>query len=85
LEELIRKENEEREIAKKEEKPLFDESMLEAENDSGAADEAEAAAPLTEETLFSEPVDEDSAEEDVTESESEDKNDTPADEQPEEK
>jgi len=52
LEELIRKENEEREKEQKEkEKPLFDESVMEAEP---AAEPAAPEPELTEETLFKE-------------------------------
>ncbi len=56
LEELIRKENEEREIAKKEEKPLFDESILEGEEpvSEEKADVKTVKQVLTEETLFKE-------------------------------
>ena len=81
LEELIRRENEEREIAKQEEKPLFDESMLDSEDEAARS----AGAPLTEETLFKEPVDEDGVEEAESETEIEEENNTPADEKPEEK
>jgi N utilization substance protein A len=49
LEDLIRKENEERARAKEEEKPLFDESVLEEDE---AEEAAAAPAELTEETLF---------------------------------
>jgi hypothetical protein len=47
LEELIRKEDEEREKAKEQEKPLFDESVLEADEEPAAAE-----PELTAETLF---------------------------------
>jgi len=50
LEELIKKENEERAKAKKEEKPLFDESLLEGGDEKGE----DEAKPLTEEELFGE-------------------------------
>ncbi len=84
LEELIRRENEERKIAKQEEKPLFDESMLDSEDEAEVVGDAESAAtPFTEETLFKEPVDEDGVEEAESETEVEEENDTPADEKPE--
>jgi N utilization substance protein A len=51
LEELIRKENEERQREKEKEKPLFDESVLEAEEEP-----AEEEPKLTEETLFKDTV-----------------------------
>ena len=58
---------------KQEEKPLFDESMLEADDVTEVVEETEpAAATLTEETLFKEPVDEDSAEEAEAETKDED-------------
>jgi N utilization substance protein A len=89
LEELIRKENEERELTKKEEKPLFDESMLEDVSQAEAVDTVEpAGAPLTEETLFKDPVEE---EENADEAEApagqeeETENEAPADEVPEDK
>jgi N utilization substance protein A len=56
LEELIDQENVEREKAKQEEKPLFDESVLNEDQDA----DAEAPKPLTEETLFAD-TDEDDA------------------------
>jgi N utilization substance protein A len=56
LEEMITKENEDRAREKAEEKPLFDESMLEAD-----ADSEEAGKKLTEEALFSEPVEDEAA------------------------
>jgi len=56
LEEMITKENEDRAREKAEEKPLFDESMLEAD-----ADDEASAKKLTEEALFSEPVEEEAA------------------------
>jgi N utilization substance protein A len=49
LEDLIKKENEEREQAKKSAKPLFDESMLEADVEEPKKEEK---VKLTEETLF---------------------------------
>ncbi|NIO00935.1 MAG: transcription termination factor NusA [Candidatus Latescibacteria bacterium] len=67
LEELIQKENEEREIARKEEKPLFDESILESEEPTEKKEELPPEAPLTEETLFKEaPADSEEAEETST-------------------
>jgi N utilization substance protein A len=64
LEELIRKENEERELAKKEEKPLFDEDVMEEDESAEDEQEKEVETPLTEEALFKETVeDEDSPEE----------------------
>jgi len=66
LEELIRKENEERELAKKEEKPLFDEDLDEEDSAEEPA-EKEAEVPLTEEDLFRETTEEDETEEDETE------------------
>jgi N utilization substance protein A len=72
LEELIRKENEERELAKKEEKPLFDESVMEDEKPAEEPEEKEAEAPLTEEELFKDSVgDEESSEEPVVDEEGE--------------
>jgi N utilization substance protein A len=53
LEEMIRKENEDREREKLEAKPLFDESILEG------GDEVEPSVKLTEEALFSDPVSDD--------------------------
>jgi N utilization substance protein A len=86
LEELIRKENEERELAKQEEKPLFDESMLEEQGELEEAEEEEPAAePLTEETLFKEPVDDDTSEERAAAAETTEGNNPPAEEEPEEK
>jgi N utilization substance protein A len=52
LEELIKKENDEREQAKKSAKPLFDESMLEAENE----EPKEEKVKLTEAMLFRDPA-----------------------------
>jgi N utilization substance protein A len=52
LEELIQKENEEREREKQQEKPLFDESLLSAEEPA-----KEEPVKLTEETLFRDPAD----------------------------
>jgi N utilization substance protein A len=63
LEELIRKENEERELAKKEEKPLFDESVMDEDKSAEEPEEKEAEAPLTEEELFKETIDDEGAEE----------------------
>ncbi len=61
LEELIRKENEERELEKREEKPLFDESILEGGETVGEeAGKEEEEAPLSEETLFRESPEEES-------------------------
>ena len=51
MEELIRKENEEREQLKQHEKPLFDESILEAEPEP----KKEEKPKLTEATLFRDP------------------------------
>ena len=53
LEELIKKENEEREQAKKSAKPLFDESMLEAENEDPKKEEK---VKITEAMLFRDPA-----------------------------
>lgn len=65
LEELIDKENEERDRAKEEEKPLFDESVM-SEEDEGEPEDAEARDPrdvdvktLTEESLFGKAGDDD--------------------------
>jgi transcription termination/antitermination protein NusA len=52
MEELIRKENEEREQQKQHEKPLFDESLLEAEKVEDKKEEVK----LTEATLFRDPT-----------------------------
>jgi N utilization substance protein A len=52
LEDLIRKENEERERAKKAEKPLFDESLLEADE----PEKKEEKVKLTEAMLFRDPA-----------------------------
>jgi N utilization substance protein A len=52
LEDLIKKENEERERAKKAEKPLFDESLLEADEPEAK----EEKVKLTEATLFRDPA-----------------------------
>jgi len=52
LEDLIKKENEEREKAKKAEKPLFDESLLEAD----VPEEKEEKVRLTAATLFRDPA-----------------------------
>lgn len=60
LEELIEQENIEREKAKQEEKPLFDESVL----DDDPEDESEEPKPLTEETLFVDTNKDDAGEED---------------------
>ena len=57
LEDLIHKENEERAKEKREEKPLFDESILEG----GDEEVPEEKIELTEEALFGEPTDEDEA------------------------
>ena len=86
LEELIRKENEERELTKKEKKPLFDESLLDDGSEVEAVEDVEpATAPLTEENLFKEPVEEDDDEEVGAQAEPEGENDTPADDEPGEK
>jgi len=53
LEELIKKENEEREQAKKSAKPLFDESMLEAESEDPKKEEK---VKITEAMLFRDPA-----------------------------
>jgi nucleotidyltransferase/DNA polymerase involved in DNA repair len=53
LEDLIKKENEEREQAKKSAKPLFDESMLEAESEEP---KEEKKPKLTEAMLFRDPA-----------------------------
>ena len=53
LEGLIKKENEERELAKKAAKPLFDESMLESDEPEPAKEEK---VKLTEEMLFRDPA-----------------------------
>jgi N utilization substance protein A len=69
LEELIRKENEERELAKKEEKPLFDEDVIEEDKATVESEEKEVETPLTEEALFKETTDEEEdSEEPVVES-----------------
>jgi N utilization substance protein A len=52
LEELIKKENEDREREKQQEKPLFDEAMLNAETDEPAREEP---VKLTEAMLFRDP------------------------------
>ncbi len=66
MEELIEKENEER--AREKEKPLFDESVMEAESE----EEAAAAGPkLTEETLFKETVEDEETESPVADAEAE--------------
>lgn len=71
LEELIRKENEERELAKKEEKPLFDESIMEEDTSTDEPQETAVETPLTEEALFKESTDEeDGSEEPVVEEDS---------------
>jgi nucleotidyltransferase/DNA polymerase involved in DNA repair len=54
LEDLIKKENEEREQAKKAAKPLFDESMLEADSEEPKKEEK---VKLTEAMLFRDPAD----------------------------
>jgi N utilization substance protein A len=63
MEELIRKENEEREKEQLErEKPLFDESVMEA---GGSEEQAVEEPQLTEETLFKESSEEEESEEDA--------------------
>jgi len=72
LEELIRKENEERAREKLEEKPLFDESML-----SGEEEPEKETPKLTAETLFRDPAEVEAEDQAETEVETEAEAETP--------